>query len=478
MLIAALSVDRARAEPGIEITSVPPCGVDAEVVGQVAGVDPADFVVALYIDVGGGWWTKPTFAEPTVPIDPDGSWVADYVSHPNDLQADRILAVLIPDDLAPPQADGGWMLDGELFAHPNDQRTRGCVSTHLEFSGASWLVKDSGGFPVGPGPNLFSDDPRNVRVEADGSLHLTITNRDGQWQAAEVIHASPDPGLLGHGTYRFQVRAALDDFDVNVVLGLFTWDSFAPTENYREIDVEASRWGEPADPTNAQYVVQPYSAQGNLRRFAVGPGVATTTHAFTWRADTIHFQSWHGAASEPPTPSSLIDSWLYTGPDVPAEGGENARINLWLVWGARPTDGREVEVEIERFEFVPVEGDLPGQVPDGATWPGEPLRIAKSTRVAGALDLSWGAGCGGAIDYAVYEGTLGAWDSHDPRECATGGNTFATISPRAGDRYFLAVPLSTTAEGGYGVDSTGTPRPGSTSPCRALRDLGDCFLPD
>ncbi len=34
---------------------------------------------------------------------------------------------------------------------------------------------------VGPGPNVFSDSPENVWVDAAGQLHMRITARDGQW---------------------------------------------------------------------------------------------------------------------------------------------------------------------------------------------------------------------------------------------------------------------------------------------------------
>jgi hypothetical protein len=38
---------------------------------------------------------------------------------------------------------------------------------------------------------------------------------------------------------------------------------------------------------------------------------------------------------------------------VPPAGNGNARINLWLNGGAPPSDGEEVEVIIESFEFMP-----------------------------------------------------------------------------------------------------------------------------
>jgi hypothetical protein len=40
---------------------------------QGTGVQPAGFRIATHILLNVGWWTKPTFAQPTVPVYPDGS---------------------------------------------------------------------------------------------------------------------------------------------------------------------------------------------------------------------------------------------------------------------------------------------------------------------------------------------------------------------------------------------------------------------
>ena len=42
----------------------------------------------------------------------------------------------------------------------------------IQFSGHTWLVKDSGGAKWGPGPNVFSPSTDNVWVDALGRLHL------------------------------------------------------------------------------------------------------------------------------------------------------------------------------------------------------------------------------------------------------------------------------------------------------------------
>ena len=79
-----------------------------------------------------------------------------------------------------------------------------------------------------------------------------------------------------------------------------------------------------------------------------------STHSFFWQTDSIQFLSYQGR-NWPPDPGSEIESWLYEGADVPPEGDGNARINLWLLNGLPPSDGQEVEVIIESFEFSELE---------------------------------------------------------------------------------------------------------------------------
>jgi len=208
----------------------------------------------------------------------------------------------------------------------------------VAFSGFSWAVKASTG-AVGPGPNIFSDSPESVWVDAAGQLHLRITSRDGQWRAAEVIldHS------LGYGTYRFTLASPAGRLDPSVVLGLFTW-SDDPAYNHREIDIELARWGDATGPTNAQYAVQPYDHVGNVRTF-VQPDTAPTTQEFTWAPHRVSFRS---ATAE----GTTIAGWTYRGADVPRVGDERTRMNLWLDGGAPPTDGTEVEVVLSAFSFT------------------------------------------------------------------------------------------------------------------------------
>lgn len=210
----------------------------------------------------------------------------------------------------------------------------------LSFSGETWTIKSSRG-RVGPGPNYFASGTQNVWVDAQGRLHLRITNRKGRWYCAEVVSTRS----FGHGTYRFYLDTPVDALDPNVVLGLFTWSDL-PAYHNREIDIEFSRWGQAAN-LNAQYVVQPYTTTGNMLRWPLPPGLARTHHAFTWTPSSIAFASANASDNSP------LQTWTYGGPDIPVPGGENARINLWLFQGAAPQNRQEVEVIIQRFEFIP-----------------------------------------------------------------------------------------------------------------------------
>lgn len=119
---------------------------------------------------------------------------------------------------------------------------------------------------------------------------------------------------------------------------------------------------------------------------------------------------------------------------------------------------------------------IPGSVPDG-TGGTLSFRLAKNAVNPATLDLAWGSSCGsGALDYAVYEGTIGAYYDHAPILCSTGGGVSLTgLAPGGASRYYLVVPLTATEEGFMGADSSGAPIPRGTTTCRALQDANQCF---
>jgi len=335
-----------QCSPVVELTYVPPYGSFEYLQGRVACVEPADYKIAVYIYVS-GWWTKPYWAWPLTPIQPDGIWACDITTGGVDQNATKIAAFLVPNGYDPPLMGGGQSLPSELEENSVASVTveREPIYRTIKFSGYTWTVKASE-TRAGPGPNYFSDREGDLWVDEHGQLHLNIVYRDGRWYCTEAFTTRP----LGHGTYTFTLASRVDQLDKNVVLGLFTWDDTAPEHHYREIDIEFSRWGlEEND--NAQYVVQPWDNPGNRHQFDMELQEDYSTHSFAWEPDRVNFSSFQGHES-PPDPGDEIESWFYTGASVPPEGKGNARINLWLLGGNPPSDGQEVEVVVAAFDFA------------------------------------------------------------------------------------------------------------------------------
>lgn len=213
----------------------------------------------------------------------------------------------------------------------------------IEFSGYEWTIKSSSGGKIGPGPNFF--DGESVRVDSLG-LHLRIVNKQGHFSCGEIASKRS----FGYGTYRFYVDSNVEDLAPNVVLGLFTWAD-DPQYAHRELDIELGRWGD-LEKDNAQFVVQAHTFAGDMIRFAIPPTMKASIHTFTWAPGKVNFRSEEGNANAPSTGTSLVRQHTFT-QRVPPAGGENARINLWLVSGRPPGPGK-TEVTIKRFEFIPL----------------------------------------------------------------------------------------------------------------------------
>ncbi len=185
-------------------------------------------------------------------------------------------------------------------------------------------------------------------VDAQGRLHLKITREGSRWLCAEVIHTQS----LGYGTYRFYLESEVHALDPRVVLGLFTWSNNAQY-GYREIDIEFARFQGASGP-NGYYTIRPHDSGNPQRAFWWLANTPRSLHWFRWEPGRITFQSLRGHRVDTPRTGDLVAEWVYTGSFVPPPGDETPRINLWLLNGQPPTDGREVEVIISRFEFIPL----------------------------------------------------------------------------------------------------------------------------
>lgn len=230
-----------------------------------------------------------------------------------------------------------------LFSCVQEANKTGVVSGEITWSGYTWEV-ESYEEKLGPGPNYFSDSIENIWVDGYGKLHLKITNVDGKW----VCVSLGSKESFGYGTYRFYVSSRIDTLNENVVVGLFTWDSTSSDYHNREIDIEFARWGNMEWP-NLNYSVQPYDISGNARSTHQEMSSDLSVHWFNWQEDKIEFKSVFGSTYNT---NDIMDEWIYTGSSIPPVGNEKIRINIWLKNGAAPSDSKEVEFIIDRFEFV------------------------------------------------------------------------------------------------------------------------------
>ena len=215
----------------------------------------------------------------------------------------------------------------------------------IEFGGYAWTVRSGKG---GPGPNQWEEN--NVWLDTATNLHLKISRREGQWSCAELTMRK----RLGFGRYEFQVVSRLDDFDDNVVLGLFNYPTgdVGPDATH-EIDIEFARWGNDKNPIG-NYTVWP--VEKSLKQFShsflVRLTDLKTTHRFVWSRAGVSFQSLRGHRSDD---GELIHSWIYF-PNEPARRISQQpmpiHINLWLFKGLAPKNGQEVEVIVQQFKFT------------------------------------------------------------------------------------------------------------------------------
>jgi len=148
---------------------------------------------------------------------------------------------------------------------------------------------------------------------------------------------------LGFGQYSFYTTSRVDSLDRNVVAGLFAYEN-----DTSEMDVEFSLWGGLSS-TSSQYVVQPHHAY----TFSIHLNGDYSTHRFVWTNDSVSFQSLHGHYSEPPNNGYIIAQWQYKSDHIPQTDSLRVDANLWLYHGSPPSDGKEAELIIQRFEFTP-----------------------------------------------------------------------------------------------------------------------------
>ena len=209
----------------------------------------------------------------------------------------------------------------------------------VSFAGMDWFVRNGNG---GPGPNQWSDADDQVWVDGNGDLHLTIRKIGDTWYCSEIYAQQS----LGYGTYQFYVDSPLENYDPQIVVGLFTYE-----DDQHEIDVEFSKWGNPSNPSGWYTVQPPPYSSDNQQYFDLNLTGAYSTHLFEWNNSSIFFQSYHGHYPILPSASYLINEWNYTGSQIPNAGNERLHLNFWLFQGQTPTNQQDAELIIKRVFY-------------------------------------------------------------------------------------------------------------------------------
>jgi len=322
--------------PSIEFSRLPPAGEGngeflQTIAGRVAGAKPGDRIVLFAHS--GMWWIQPVWERPFTAIQPDSTWTNS--THPGVGYA----AVLVDGAYKPPTTlnalppTGGLVravavAEGAMLEHE--------ASPKLWFSGYEWSVRNIPGDPSGL-KNQY--DASNAWVDEHGFLHLRIQKTSDGWTAAQVDLTRS----LGYGLYRFLVRD-VSQLDPQLALTISSWDGSAKDQ---EMDIEISRWGDPAG-RNAQYVMQPFYLAPNVKRFVAPRGLLT--YSFDWQPGRVDFRTVRGDGSGART--DVVAEHAFTS-GVPPAGRETIRVNLYVFDNKLFRLEHGTEVIIEKFEYLP-----------------------------------------------------------------------------------------------------------------------------
>ncbi|MBZ5593520.1 MAG: glycoside hydrolase family 16 protein [Acidobacteriia bacterium] len=299
--------------------------------GRVAGARPGQQIV-LYAR-SGAWWVQPLVSQPFTKIARDSKW-----SNATHLGTEYAALLVEPHYRPPATTNALPIVGGAVSAVTIIKGQKSPPSISISFSGYEWRVRDA------PSSRGGGNDyaPANAWTDSGGALHLRIAKASGKWTCAEVSLTRS----LGYGTYSFVVRDT-SHLEPAAVFGMFTWDYSGADQNYREVDIEISHWGDPAT-KNAQYVVQPYYVPANVARFTAPAGVLT--HSFHWEPGRISFATVRG--SQTGAGARTAAEHVFTS-GIPSHGIESVRMNLYVYRSAAVSLENGAEVVIEKFEYLP-----------------------------------------------------------------------------------------------------------------------------
>ena len=316
--------------PSIVFTRVPqadPAGSARNdiIEGRVNGASPGEKIV-LYAKTG-KWWVQPLIDQPLTDLRPNFTWT--NATH----LGTHYAALLVKEGYRPQTAlDSLPQPDDNILAMAVVPGAAQPPSHVAAFGGYQWRLRDA---PSNRGgANVYSAS--NISVDEKGAMHLRIAKTQQDWSCAEASLTQN----LGYGTYEFAVRG-LDAMEPAGVFDMFTYDYASGAQHNREMNIEISHWGNPAQ-KNAQYVLQPYYVASNVYRFDAPGG--TLTFSLRWEPGRVTFRTLRGSA--------MASEHVFTA-GVPSPGIESVRVALYIYRAAGVKPQRPMEVVIERFTYLP-----------------------------------------------------------------------------------------------------------------------------
>jgi len=326
--------------PKIEFTKIPPAGEGGPdkietIAGRVneAGNDQKIIIFAK----SGAWWVQPLANQPYTDLQKDLTW--QNSTH----LGTEYAAALVEQDYKPPvKADSLPPVGNGVIAVST---VKGVESVNyapklIRFSGYEWKVRsmssDRGGVL-----NRYNEE--NAWTDEKGFLHLRISrNEDQKWNCAEISLTRS----LGYGTYNVTVQD-VSKLEPAAVFSMFTWDDLDAGQNHREMNIEVTRWGDPAN-KNLRYVVQPFYVPTNVVQFPVPPG--TLTHSLNWTSGNAKFKTVSGTALD--KNAKVVSQYGFSS-SVPSSGGEVIHLIFYVFGYSKQPLEKESEIIIENFEFLP-----------------------------------------------------------------------------------------------------------------------------
>lgn len=342
LCIALSSCSRpANTEPSIEFSKIPPAAqggrekVDS-ISGRVTGARPGQQIV-IYAH-SGPWWVQPWPDRPLIPIRGDSTWSTE--TH---LGFEYAAMLVDPGYHPPPTMDIAPVKGGAVMLVKIAKGTGTptfAPTKPLRFSGYDWDVRTIAGDRGGTN-NLY--DPDNAWTDAKGALHLRIKKKAHRWSCAEMVLDRS----LGYGTYVITVGDT-SHLEPAEVFSMNTFDDWAGDQYYREMDIEVSHWGNPANQNNAQYGVQPFYVPGNVFPFKLPSG--TLTHVMRWESGHLHYQTVRGSAIR--AGAAVVAEHEFTA-GIPSPGQERVQLFFYVVASEKYPVQRDSELIVDKFEYLP-----------------------------------------------------------------------------------------------------------------------------